>query len=163
MSSLTQHRLKELIHYCPDTGAFTWRVTVGSRAVAGQRAGTGAPGCRGQIRVDGKIYRYHRLAVLYVTGKWPPHQVDHIDGDPSNNRWDNLRLATNSQNAKAFKKLSHKNKSGVRGVSWCRYRRRWYASIRYADKKVDLKCDGTLFGAVAARKSFECRVKYGEF
>lgn len=162
-SSLTQARLKELLVYSPESGDFVWRVSVGPRAIRGQRAGTHKRGHRSQIMVDGILYRNHRLAVLYMTGEWPPHQVDHRDGEQSNNAWANLRLATNQQNCTAMVRLRSNNKSGVRGVSWCQYRRRWYSSIFTGGKKVRIPCDGSIEDAIEKRKQYEELISFGEF
>ena len=89
---LTQDQLKQVLHYDPDTGAFTW---LRSGLVAGR-----ARGGRGRVRItiDGQQYKAHRLAFLYMTGRWPVDQIDHINRDNSDNRWVNLREATSSQN-----------------------------------------------------------------
>ena len=77
---VSAERLRELLRYDLDTGMFYWR-----RSRRGPHNGgsvAGRPTQRyWQIMVDGKRYQAHRLAILYVTGKWPPNVVDHIDGD----------------------------------------------------------------------------------
>ena len=99
MAEITQARLKELLDYDPETGVFTWRVTR-SRVKRGDIAGYNQRSksrvyCR--ISVDGKNHSAHRLAFLYVHGHTPP-LIDHKDNDSLNNRIENLRAATPSQN-----------------------------------------------------------------
>jgi hypothetical protein len=98
-----------------------------------------------------------------VTGEWPPErlEVDHKDCDPSNNRWDNLRLATASQN-QANKKVSRANTSGFKGVSWHKDDKRWRAQIRMGGKKVHL---GSFDTPESAHRAYsEAAMKhYGEF
>jgi hypothetical protein len=65
--------------------------------------------------VDGKRYSSHVLAVFYMTGEWPVALVDHRDVDPANNRWDNLRLATASQN-QANTRVCKTSSLGTKGV-----------------------------------------------
>ena len=103
-SQLTVERLRELLSYDPATGKFLWRVgrqCMRAGAVAGA---TEVQGYR-VIKIDGKIYKAHRLAWLYVTGEWPPEEIDHKNTDPQDNVWSNLRLATHSQNQANAKSL----------------------------------------------------------
>jgi hypothetical protein len=123
-------RLNELLHYCPESGVFTWKVNRGRLAKAGSIAGTAQHG-RVHIKADGRLHYAHRLAFLYMTGEFPSAEVDHIDGDPANNRWANLRPCTRDENLQN-KKVSKSNKSGLLGVS--RHRCGWQATI-HADKK----------------------------
>lgn len=124
--SLTQDRLKQLLAYCPDTGEFEWKISKG-RAKAGQLAGaTDASGYR-IIRADGALYKAHRLAWLYMHGKWPAGVLDHINRVPGDNRISNLREVTQSEN---MHNASRRSKSGVPGVRWREERNRWVAQIR---------------------------------
>lgn len=114
MSKITQEQLKKFLHYNPDTGLFTWLLDRGSA-----RAGDTAGSMDGQgyinIFLSGKSYCAHRLAYFYMTGSWPEHDIDHEDLDKANNRWLNLRPATDTQN-EANKPLRADNTTGYKGV-----------------------------------------------
>lgn len=124
-AALTQERLKAMFHYNAKTGLFTRLIGVKGSA-AGEIAG--CPSKLGYIRitVDYRQYQAHRLAWFYMTGKWPLNEVDHSDGDPSNNRWTNLRECTHAENHQNHA-VRADNKSGHPGVS--RFRRKWQAHI----------------------------------
>ena len=109
---MNQKKLKSLLRYEPETGLFYWLVAR-QRVKAGAQAGYLNKKGYTRIKVDGKLYRAHRLAYLYMTGFWPEPEVDHKDGDKSNNRWRNLRPATSSQNKY---NTPARNKLGVKGV-----------------------------------------------
>lgn len=113
---LTRERLRELLTYDPATGYFQWRVTASNRAPAGSMA-TNVDTTTGYVRVniDGRRYYAHRLAFLYMTGIRPPAEVDHINGDRSDNRFCNLRLATRSENERN-KPVRRDSRVGARGV-----------------------------------------------
>lgn len=130
-ASITAERLRELLDYCPETGVFTWRVSVGGMKV-GARAG-----CRNNrgyvlIRVDGTIYVAHRLAWLFTTGCWPAEFIDHVNCDRSDNRLVNLREATHAQN-QANARLPSNSTVGLKGVT--RRKSRWEAQIKYCGEK----------------------------
>ncbi len=117
---LTADRLRELLIYDPATGLFRWRVDrLGYRGNAYVKAGQAADHVEAAgyvvIRIDGKRYKAHRLAFLYMTGAFPPDFVDHINGHRADNRWQNLRPATRSQNG-GNRGLNTRNKTGVKGV-----------------------------------------------
>lgn len=101
---LTAERLRELLSYDAATGLFTWRA-VRKRCTPGKPAGCVArgPGYR-VIRVDGVLYGAHRLAWLYVYGVLPENHIDHINGDPTDNRVHNLREATSGENQQNLRK-----------------------------------------------------------
>lgn len=88
---LTYDRLIERLSYDSSTGIFQWKNhlrKVGSIDVYGYLI----------IKIDGKSYKSHRLAWLYMTSEWPKDTIDHKNGIKNDNRWDNLREATNSEN-----------------------------------------------------------------
>ena len=128
-SSLTQERLKEVLRYDPDTGLLTRLASAGTvKAGTVTAGGFDKDGYR-KIAVDGCTHQVHRLAVLYMTGKYPTVHVDHRDHDKSNNRWKNLREATVSQN-KQNSKLMRTNTSGVKGVHWCKTSQKWRGEVK---------------------------------
>lgn len=116
---ISQKRLKELLHYDPESGVFVWKVTrsINGLANAGSIAGSVVESGYIHIMVDGKQYKAHRLAWLYVHGEFPPKHIDHANGNPSDNRLVNLRPASHSENACNQGKKST-NTSGWCGVSF---------------------------------------------
>lgn len=110
-SDLTAARVREILHYNPETGEFT---TVGAKT---HRRRVGFNSCGYQrLWIQGKNYRAHRIAWLYMTGNWPS-VIDHINGDGCDNRWVNLRdvsVAVNNQNVHGAR---HDSNSGLLGVS----------------------------------------------
>lgn len=112
---LTAARLREVLHYDPATGLWRWLVTLSNRAIAGNVAGSLRNDGYWRIRVDGRLYGAHRLAVLYMTGEWPEADVDHEDRNRANNRWLNIRPGTRSQNL-ANVRVKAISSTGVKGV-----------------------------------------------
>jgi hypothetical protein len=132
---LTQEQLKEILHYDPETGIFRWRVSTAHRVKPWDVAGTKTD--TGYILIGHKniSLKAHRLAWLYMTGEWPKHQIDHKDGSPSNNSWQNLRQATHKQNLEN-QPLRQDNTSGFRGVSWDKKKKKWEANLGHYRKKI---------------------------
>lgn len=129
---LTHERLKELLTYDPETGIFTHNTTK-ARRVKGKPAGCVVKGYV-VISIDTQIYRAHRLAWLYMTGKWPAHTVDHRDTDKSNNKWSNLREATGLEQMQNLP-LMVTNTSGYPGVSYNKQTGRFTAKISVNNKR----------------------------
>ena len=131
---LTQSELRALLDYNPDTGAFTWR-NGRSNMATGAVAGTNHNQGYVQVSVGDKLYLAHRLAFLWMTGEWPAYQVDHINGDRADNRWINLRNATNQENAHNHGELPRHNTSGFLGVSYYKRDGSWQGRIQVDGRK----------------------------
>ena len=130
---ITQSQLKELIHYCPDTGVFT-RISSPYKAKLGVIKTCSNGNGYFQITLLGKAYLAHRLAWLYMHGKFPEEQLDHINGNKIYNRLLNLREATHAENMQNVG-AQRNNKSGFKGVSYYKRYSKWRARIR-ADGKL---------------------------
>jgi len=109
---ISVEQLKALLHYDPNTGKFS-RI-----AQQTHNAGGGAD-CNGYLAlgVMGRSYLAHRLAWLYITGQWPKFEIDHINGDRSDNRWCNLREADRQRNAQNQRRARSDNQTGFLGVT----------------------------------------------
>ncbi|WIL02001.1 putative class I holin [Salmonella phage S4lw] len=128
-NGLTADKLREVLHYDPDTGVFTWKATRVHNAGAGSEAG--ANHCAGyrSIAFGGKRYLAHRLAWLYMTGEWPNSLIDHINGDGRDNRFCNLREADKSENG-CNKGPRKDSKSGIKNVMWQKQQGGWYVQLK---------------------------------
>ena len=125
---LTQLELFQEINYNPFTGLFIWLIQRG-KSKFGNTAGYIDEKGYIRISIKGRTYRAHRLAYLWMTGEWPKNQIDHIDLVKSNNKWENIRPATNSENA-MNKPKQQNNTSGHRGVHLHKHSGKWIASIK---------------------------------
>lgn len=144
---LTQARLKELLHYDPDTGVMTWQRTK-------KRAGTQHRLGYRNVMVAGRTYAEHRLAWCWVYGRWPSHDLDHINRVRNDNRLCNLRETTRAENCQN-QPVRKSNQSGVTGVYYHKVSGKWAASINVAKKQVHLGVFDTVDAAVAARRVAE--------
>lgn len=130
LTDLTAEEIRELFTYDPEEGLLRWRKSSGrhGRIPAGTVAGGTSSNAEGyrNVNVRRKLYRASRLIWVFMTGEWPPHQVDHEDRDTGNDKWKNLRLATGSQNKANCGKYKGKSSllKGVQAVQKAR-------SIRY--------------------------------
>ena len=135
-STITAARVRELLHYDPETGVFTWKVKHTTRSVPGMQPKAKDEMGYGLIVVDGFRLKTHRLAWLYVTGEWPKQSLDHMDGDPSNNRYANLRDIPQSHNTQNMRGATKRSLSGFLGVS--PHKARFRARIRVNRKLIHL-------------------------
>ena len=156
--------LDSLFDYDPLTGVLRWKL--GRKCVGGLEAGTPREKRKGEqpyiyVAIDKVNYPIHRIIWKIVTREEPPEFVDHEDLDRQNNRWLNLRAATNGQNI-SNAKLRKDNKSGTKGVSWASDRQQWQAQITVGGKIVRLgrfdSKDDAIKAVTAARP-----ILHGEF
>ena len=128
---LTQNELKRALRFDPETGEFVRLASKQQPRLIG-KATSRLPGLNGYLRihVGSKRYSAHRLAWLYMTGQWPSQEVDHINGDRSDNRWCNLREVSRRMNAQNLRSPRTDSRSRVLGVSWDGARKKWVTRIK---------------------------------
>lgn len=167
-NELTQELLHELIEYDPSSGIVTWKMrkdNIGNfnQRFSGKIAGNNKLDSNGktyrQLKLFGKSYYIHRLAWLYMTGSFPKEQIDHINGNGTDNRFENLREATNMDNS-LNKRKYHNNKTG--GVGWNQSRNKYTVRINDNGACKFLGHFSDFFEAVCVRKSIEYKLNYHE-
>jgi hypothetical protein len=140
--------LKELLSYNKETGIFVW-TDKAPHKVIGKVAGSKQKYGHLVAKINGVNHLLHRLAWMFVYGVNPVEHIDHINGNPSDNKIENLRLATRSLNMQNLKKAKANNKCGLLGV--CPNGDRWKAEIRIDGKKTYL---GTFDTALEAHNIY---------
>jgi hypothetical protein len=165
---LTQHEVKNRVTYDSLTGIFIWKpipVTHWSHSGWNNRCANKEAGCRTRsgyqvLALNNVLYFAHRVAWLYETGAWPSGVIDHIDGDPANNKFSNLRDSTQQQNT-CNAKISSNNTSGVTGVRQSS-KGKWLASIMVNRETIWLGSFDDKQKAVEARAAAET-FYFGEY
>jgi hypothetical protein len=150
--NLAQNLLKDRLHYDPLTGIFARKEDLNTPI------GYASKGYI-YIYLFGEIYSSHRLAFLYMTGQFPPEEVDHINRDSLDNRWENLKPATHSENNRN-KRTNRNNTSGKMGVVWHKRKQRWEARISSDDVRQSLGYFDKLDDAIAVREKAERELGY---
>ena len=156
-------RVRQLLGYDPEAGVLT---RIGSARpqsshYVGKRAGHINAHGYSMVSVDGRNYRAHQIVWLLMTGEWPSTDIDHIDGDRTNNKWANLRPASRGQNLANATRLRPDNKSGIKGVSFDKARGKWKAQFgaypNHYCGRFDTKEEAAAAYLLAAQS------RYGEF
>lgn len=160
-AALTAERLRELLHYDPETGIFRWKVARGRKAPAGSVAGSLESKGYNQIKIDGRTYMAHRLSWLYFMERWPTDQIDHINGEKADNRFANLREATGAENSHN-RRIPRHNTSGVKGVSFDKRYGKWRAELQWDGKSHYLGMFNAIEDAAAAVEAAR-RLHHGAF
>jgi hypothetical protein len=136
-TDLTAQRLRELLHYDPETGIFTRAVSrQGRNGLAGCVAGGKTESGYIRISLYNRLHRAHRLAWLYMFGDWPSGDIDHINGIRGDNRIENLRDVSTSVNMQNQREAQPRNASGFLGVTI--HGSRFEASIKLNGKNIYL-------------------------
>ena len=158
-------RLKELIDYNPESGAFVWLKDRGYVVKAGDDAGSVITFPHNNksylhIRIDGILYKAHRLAWIYCNGAiGDDDQIDHINGDSLDNRICNLRIVSGQENS-MNKRQYKNNKSGHTGIN--KLGNRWRATIAHKNKKIHIGVFDTVEQAVKARKDKQVELGFSD-
>ncbi len=164
VKDLTATYVRFLLGYDPVSGAFVWLLREGdvpfNAQYAGKQAGSVDKKGYRRIKIDARYHAAHRLAWLWMTGEWPPEEVDHINGNRADNRFVNLRLATKSQN-QANARIRRHNKVGLKGVCYTP-RQGYHAQISHGGKVHNL---GFFATAQEAHEVYvrAAKEKHGEF
>jgi hypothetical protein len=128
--SITQELVKELFEY--KDGQLFWKKTTSKRSIAGNLAGYLTKRGYWRVSINYKHYYTHRIVFLMFHGHLPK-LLDHIDGNPLNNKIENLRAATSAENVRNSK-LRNTNKSGIKGVCWDKQHKKWSVTIMVSGK-----------------------------
>tara|TARA_R110002096_G_scaffold163951_3_gene331550 strand:+ start:1055 stop:1537 length:483 start_codon:yes stop_codon:yes gene_type:complete len=155
---ITQEKLQELFDY--KDGSLYRKVTVSNNAKVGDKAGSIKDKGYTYIRLEGKDYLLHRLIYLHQLGVLPEY-IDHIDTNKSNNRINNLRSCTLSEN-KMNTPCQPNNKSGTRGVHFCNRSKTWIAKIKLKGKSKYIMASKSKKDAIKARTAAE-KYYFGDF
>lgn len=176
MAELTYSEVAALLQYDPETGKLFWKARtpdmvkpgnqtseVNCRVWNGRWAGKEAFTCTmnngyRQGNVNNTLYLAHRIIWLLCHGEWPTDQIDHINGERSDNRIANLRVVTCAENLRNMG-LRPSNKSGVHGVSWENYTNKWKVQIKVDGKNKNLGRFSDILEAEDVRKAAD--VQYG--
>lgn len=166
--------LRELLNYEPSTGKLYWKprpVDMFRREMdfktwntrfANKEAFT-AKRKDGYLKgtLLGSVYYAHRVAWAVHYGEWPEDLIDHINMNTSDNRIDNLRASSHSENMRNTRRLSS-NTSGVKGVSWCKKHSCWVANIKLDQSQIHVGYFEELSDAISARR-MAAEKHHGEF
>jgi hypothetical protein len=148
-NDLTAAYVREALEYDPVTGLFRWRdrprehfatkraFSSWNACFAGKGAGRQDDVGYRRISICGQVYKGHRIAWLYVTGRWPHAEIDHVNGVKDDNRFANLREATRHENNRNSKRPRN-NTSGLKGVCWHKRDGKCRAQIRVSGRNLCL-------------------------
>lgn len=134
---ISHDELLSILHYCPESGVFTWVDPKPNQVKLGSVAGcVNMDGYR-HIQISRRFYKASHLAWFYMNGVWPARLIDHKNCIRSDDSYENLREADYRQNS-ANRKISSNNTSGYKGVSFGKDRNLWRAQIMIRDKTIHL-------------------------
>jgi len=138
---ISAEKVREYLDYSEATGFFAWKKIPSRKFKVGDAAGSLKPHGYMKIQVCGERHYSHRLAWLYITGKWPQGEMDHRDGNRANNAFNNLRESAHKQNC---------INRPARGTSFMAGSGRWRAQIGVELKQISLGTFGSESEAHAA-------------
>ena len=154
MRNLTAEYLHEVFEY--KEGVLYWKINPRFNVKVGDASNSLCKRGYRQSRLGGKLYYSHRLIFLMHNG-YLPKFIDHIDGNPLNNRIENLRGATNSEN-NWNSKIPHNNTSGLKNVCWDKNKNKWTVRLKKFGKLINIGRFADL--ELAELVAMEARNKY---
>lgn len=152
-STVSYAQVKKFLSYDPILGELTWRASKGNR-VRGKFAGGVDRDGYNYLVVNQRKYKSHRIIWLWWYGYYPENDIDHIDGDKTNNRIENLRETSDLCNCRN-RGLRKDNKTGVPGIHWNERLGKWVAQITNLGARRHLGYFSTMREAVARRHAAE--------
>ena len=158
---ISSARLRELLHYDPETGSISWAQPQSNRVQRGAAAGTKTKLGYLRIGISGRDYLAHRVAWALHHGAWPAGVIDHIDGDTMNNRLSNLRDVSAAVNMQNRRTPTRGTASGALGATWHQASRSWHARIKTGGKTTSLGYHATPEQAHAAYVEAKRRLHSG--
>lgn len=153
-------RLQALLEYNPETGIFTRRESR-RRWKSGEVVGTKSADGYININIDYQVYRAHRLAWLYMTGGEPASGIDHVNRNRADNRWSNLREASQPENT-LNRSAQSNNKTGYKGVHKIKKTGRFRAVCTVRGNRVNVGCFDTAEEAKSAHDAV-AKILHGDF
>ena len=172
MSKISIEVLREALSYDPESGQLTWRARPQNHFSSSRernRWNTRYSGALALNHTDPKGYKCglcnrkalfaHRVAWALAHGAWPAEQIDHINGDRSDNRIGNLREVSSQGNSRN-RGIHGNNNSGCTGVSWHKKKQKWAAYISGPDGRSHLGFFTDVNEAIAARKVAEMQIGF---
>lgn len=164
---LTAQIVRTLLSYQPETGQMVWLERSDTHDAARWNARYAGKPAFTALKSTGykcgkifrKTYLAHRVAWLISKGEWPENELDHINGDRSDNRLCNLRSVETCENRKNAGKNKN-NRSGFTGVSWDKTREMWKADVWVNRKNINLGRFKTIDEAIVARLAANEKYKF---
>ena len=150
MAGLTAERLREVTSYNAETGSLVWRMSKGAAKAGRPVGGVHRNKGYGDAVIDGHRTAVHRFIWLYVHGKWPLGEIDHVNGQRDDNRLFNLRDVPPTVNRQNQRRPHSRKKTGLLGAHYNKASGRWQAAICHNYKQIHLGHFDTAEAAHAA-------------
>lgn len=150
MAELTAERVREVWSYDPITGDLVWKISPANHIKSGDVAGCLNKDGYIQCRFNKCTHLAHRLVFLWLYGRWPDGEIDHVNHLKTDNRIENLRDVSPQENDKN-KKLAKNNNSGFTGVVWFKRTQKWRANIYVNKRCIHLGYFNDINDAISAR------------
>jgi hypothetical protein len=158
---LTQKELKRLVNYNEETGIFSWKINRPCQINKDDLIGSKDKNGYLTVHIGKRHYKLHRLVFLYVKGRFPKKNIDHINGTKTDNRFNNLREVSHSLNCRN-RPVRSDNKSGHQGVSYTKLNKKWRADIGINGKRKYLGEFKTYEEALEHRIEYEKKINFFE-